>query len=127
MQSTTEEDKLTSTQQFKEHVEEAQKERQFYLDCMAKAEESLARTSGRPRSYSHYTIDFAQQLQVPYHSKLLIKDTLKRSFWKNKMAGPNVSFIWRFHCNDYTVYRRQLPIVIHCMCNLITSLLQPAS
>ncbi len=69
MQSTTEEDKITYTQQFKEHVEEAQKERKYYLDCMAKGEKSLASASGSPPSYSHYTFDFAQQLQVPYHSR----------------------------------------------------------
>ena len=69
MQSTTEEDKLMYTQQFKEHVEEAQKERKYYLDSMTKAEESLASTSGSPPLYTHYTFDFAQQLQVPYHSR----------------------------------------------------------
>ena len=69
MQSTTEEDKLTYTQDFKAHVEEAQKERQYYLDCMTKAEKSLASTSGSPPSYGHYTFDIAQQLQVPYHSR----------------------------------------------------------
>lgn len=69
MQSVTEEDKLTYTQQFKEHVEEARKERKYYLDSMTKAEECLASASGSPPSYSHYTFDFAQQLQVPYHSR----------------------------------------------------------
>lgn len=69
MQCTTEDDKITCAQQFKDHVELAQKERRYYLDCMDKAEESFASVSGSPPSYSHYTFDFAQQLQIPYHSR----------------------------------------------------------
>ena len=64
----TESDKLTLTQQFKEHVDLAQKERQYYLDSMKKAEESIKSASDRP-SYCHYAFDFAQMLQVPYHAR----------------------------------------------------------
>ena len=39
------------------------------LDCMDKAEKSLVSASGSPPSYSHYTFDFAQLLQIPYHSR----------------------------------------------------------
>ena len=41
----------------------------YYLDCITKAEESLAGASGSPPSYSHYTFNFARLLQVPYHSR----------------------------------------------------------
>lgn len=64
-----EDDKLRFSQEFKEHVEEAQKERQHYLDSIKKGEESIASTSDGPPSYCHYTFDFAQMLQVPYHSR----------------------------------------------------------
>ena len=64
----TEDDKLTLTQQFKEHVDLAQKERQYYrLDSMKRAEESIKSAPDKP-SYFHYTFDFAQMLQVPYHA-----------------------------------------------------------
>ena len=59
----TEDDKLTRTQQFKEHVDLEQKEHQYYLDSMKKAEESIKSTSDRP-SYCHYTFNFAQMVQV---------------------------------------------------------------
>ena len=55
----TEGDKLTPTQQFKEYVDLAQKEHQYYLDSMKKAEESIKSASERP-SYCHYTFDFAK-------------------------------------------------------------------
>lgn len=64
----TEGDKFTLTQQFKEHVDLAQKERQYFLDSMKKAEESIKSASDRP-SYCHYTFDLAQMLQVPYHAR----------------------------------------------------------
>jgi len=63
--ATSEVDKVRLAQEFKEHVELAQKEQQYYLDSMKKAEESVC--DGLP-SYCHYTFDFAQMLQVPYHA-----------------------------------------------------------
>ena len=59
-------DKIKLTQEFKAHVEVAQKERQHYLDSMKKAEENIC---DGPPSYCHYTFDFAQMLQVPYHAR----------------------------------------------------------
>ena len=64
----TEDDKLKLAEEFKGHVDEAQKERQYYLDSMKKAEESAATLSGN-RRYCHYTFDFAQMLQIPYHAR----------------------------------------------------------
>lgn len=55
----TEGDKLTPTQQFKEYVDLAQKEHQYYLDSMKKAEESIKSASETP-SYCHYTFGFAK-------------------------------------------------------------------
>ena len=40
VKAVTEADKTKLAQGFKEHVEEAQKERKFYCDCIKKAEES---------------------------------------------------------------------------------------
>ena len=37
---------------------------------MNEAEESIANASGSPPSYSHYTFEFAQQLQVLYHNRV---------------------------------------------------------
>ena len=52
------------------HVSVAQQERDYYLDCMKKAEAELAQVSGtrsKPK-YAHYTFDFAEQVHIPYHS-----------------------------------------------------------
>ena len=58
-----EDDKLRLAEEFKVHVDEAQKERQHYLDSK-KAEDSGTTPSGKVL-YCHYTFDFAQMLQVP--------------------------------------------------------------
>ena len=49
----------------------AQKERDFYLACIKKAREHLQPPPMENHSidYGHYTFDFAQQLQVPYHAQ----------------------------------------------------------
>lgn len=65
----SEDDKLRLTQEFKEHVDEAQKERQYYLESMKMGEGSVANASNNPPPYCHYTFDFAQMLQVPYHAR----------------------------------------------------------
>ena len=65
-----EDEKLSLSEQFQSHVNLAQKERQYYLDSSRKAEESLQSCSpgGHPL-YCHYTFDFAQLLQIPYHAR----------------------------------------------------------
>ena len=67
MRAITEEDKTRLVKEFQAHVEEAQSERRFYLSSIQKAETTDI-TEGRPH-YSHYTFDFAQQLQIPYHAR----------------------------------------------------------
>ena len=67
-----ESEKIRLTGEFQEHVTNAQKEREFYLACLRKAEErlhSLPEDATDPADYGHYTFDFAQQLQVPYHAR----------------------------------------------------------
>ena len=44
----------------------AQLERDYYLHCIRKAEESLS-NEVEPQ-YNHYTFDFAQGVQIPYHA-----------------------------------------------------------
>ena len=75
----TETDKTRLTLAFKEHVEMAQEERDYYLLCIKRAEESIAKEE--IPQYGHYTFDFAQQLHVPYHARqvgpLYFKSPLK--------------------------------------------------
>lgn len=61
-----ESEKLRWSTEFKQHVKNAQDEREHYLSSMKKAKE-LSETS--PAEYGHYTFDFAQMLQVPYHAR----------------------------------------------------------
>ena len=78
--ATSEDDKLRFTREFQAHVNAAQKERQYYLDSMKMAEESVANSDGAPL-YCHYTFDFAQMLHIPYHARqvgpLYFKSPLK--------------------------------------------------
>lgn len=62
----TEDDKPKLVEEFKGPVDDAQKERQYYLDLMKKAEDSTASSSGNP-PYCHHTFDVVQMLQVLYH------------------------------------------------------------
>ena len=77
--SVTEAEKTRLAEEFKEHVEIAQLEREYYLQCIKKAEKSVA--SEEMPQYGHYTFDFAQQLHVPYHARqvgpLYFKSPLK--------------------------------------------------
>lgn len=67
MHAVLEEDKTRFAKEFQTHIEEAQSEREYYLSSIQKAEKTNS-IEGRPQ-YSHYTFDFAQQLQVPYHAR----------------------------------------------------------
>ena len=79
MKAITENDKTTTMQEFTRHVEMAKLERQYYLDCIHKAEESIANMS--IPQYGHYTFDFAQSVHLPYHARqvgpLYFKSALK--------------------------------------------------
>ena len=69
MNSVQEKQKLSYSQQFHKHVALAQMERQYYIDSIKKAEEGLKCAVSDKPTYCHYTFDFAQQLQVPYHAR----------------------------------------------------------
>ena len=57
-------DKIRLAERFKDHVTSAQKEREFYLTCIERSKKPDVSTG-----FSHYTFDFAQELQVPYHAR----------------------------------------------------------
>lgn len=60
LHATSEVDKLLFSRQFQDHVTLAQKERQFYLESIQRAEKcSLNTSSGSVPSYSYFTFDFA--------------------------------------------------------------------
>ena len=63
-----ESEKLRLSMEFKEHVTSAQRERDFYLASIKKSKEQLELTPSAAE-YGHYTFDFAQMLQVPYHAR----------------------------------------------------------
>ena len=79
MKALTEANNTTLMENFTRHVEVAQLKREYYLDCIHKAEESIANEVDP--LYGHYTFDFAQSVQVPYHAKqvgpLYFKSPLK--------------------------------------------------
>ena len=62
----TESEKIRVSTEFKEHVIAAQEERNFYLGSIKKAQEQLQLASPE---YGHYTFNFAQMLQLPYHAR----------------------------------------------------------
>ncbi|XP_033764064.1 uncharacterized protein LOC117345170 [Pecten maximus] len=77
-QSRTEEEKLSATEAFSDHIKSAQRERDHYRSVCAAAKEEL---DGQPRSESpvtpcskdlknvHYTFDFAQSVLLPTHCR----------------------------------------------------------
>ena len=67
MKAITKDDKTTTMQAFMQHVEMARLEHQYYLDCMYKAEESIA-YKYIPQ-YGHYTFNFTQTVHFAYHSR----------------------------------------------------------
>lgn len=80
MRVVVESEKIQLSQDFQKHVKEAQMEREYYLACISRAE-TCSTTDGSIPQYGHYTFDFAQQLQVPYHARqvgpLYFKSPLK--------------------------------------------------
>ena len=89
VQSTTEEDTLKHTQQFKEHFEEAQKELMYYLDCMTEAEESSANALV---AHHHTTIIRLTLLNNCYKSLItvgkLVLSTLKYHYGFSYLEFP---------------------------------------
>ena len=62
----TENEKITFTSQFTEHLSLAQSERQDYLDRCLSCKSEL--TKNAVPNFAHYTFDFAEQLHLPHHS-----------------------------------------------------------
>ena len=62
----TESEKSCVSTEFKQHVIAAQEEHNFYLGSIKKAQDQLQLAS---LECGHYTFDFAQTLQLPYHAR----------------------------------------------------------
>ena len=92
MKAITEDDKTTMMQAFTRHVEMARSERQYYLDCIHKAEESIG--NEYIPQYGHYTFDFAQTAHLPYHARqvclLYFKSPLKVQLFGICNDGPKL-------------------------------------
>lgn len=67
MKAVTEDEKTRTMQDFTSHVEMARLECQHYLECIQRAEESIA--NDEISQYGHYTFDFAQSVHLPYHAR----------------------------------------------------------
>ena len=68
-EAVAEEEKVKVTSEFSSHLEEAQKERDFYITSMKKAESTLKSHKKGTLSYAHYTFDFAQCVHIPHHAR----------------------------------------------------------
>ena len=68
----TEADKILLTNNWTEHLREAQAERDHYSSCVKRAREAAAQQAeandGLP-AYSHLTFDFAENFLLPYHAR----------------------------------------------------------
>ena len=64
-----------SVQALRSHISLAQEERQYYRDIVDGAKASLDEAEGKV----HYTFDFAQQLELPFHTRRVHKFALYRS------------------------------------------------
>lgn len=65
----SEEKKVSLTSAFSEHLDQAQAERQYYLDCCKRGASELIASPGEVPAFAHYTFDFAEQLHLPHHSR----------------------------------------------------------
>ena len=63
----SEEDKISFTSQFSDHLIQAQAERQSYMDSCLSSKTELSKNS--VPNFAHYTFDFAEQLHLPHHSR----------------------------------------------------------
>ena len=66
MDAVTEEEKMESTNNMREHILDAQKERDVYNSCVKLAKESYS--SGSTDNV-HFTFDFSQNVCIPHHSR----------------------------------------------------------
>ena len=67
--SVTETEKMAIMQEFTHHIELARSECQYYLECIQGAQMSIANDADA--QYGHYTFDFAQPVNIPYHARQL--------------------------------------------------------
>ena len=66
----SEQDKLTLTSAFSDHLHQAQRECQYYLDCCRRdVLPTVSPGAAHTCMYAHYTFDFAEQLHLPHHSR----------------------------------------------------------
>lgn len=65
----TEEEKLTVTEMFHKHLEDARRERSHYRTCVENSVKEMSNWEGGELSNVHYTFDFAQHFQLPHHSR----------------------------------------------------------
>ena len=66
----TEEATEDATEKLKNHLRDAAAERQYYKDLIGQAREELQESQeGEPVEYAHLTFDFAQQLELPQHTR----------------------------------------------------------
>ena len=100
-----ESEKLCLSTEFKQHVKSAQDEREHYLATMKQAKESLTESETTAR-YGHYTFDFAQMLQVPYHARqvgpLYFKVPLKVQLFDICDGSTNIQIILMNHSTNGT-------------------------
>ena len=64
--SVTEEEKLESLNNMKQHITNAQRERDVYNECVKRARETADLNEER---FVHYTFDFSQSVALPHHSR----------------------------------------------------------
>lgn len=68
--SKTEEDTEAATTQLQEHLKQAVAERSYYNELISDAKSALADSEdGELPPYTHLTFDFAQQLELPQHTR----------------------------------------------------------
>lgn len=69
----SEENKLSATARYHDHIIHARKKRDLYRQCVEEATEmfSAANQGGGDRAYNnvHYTFDFSQYIKLPHHSR----------------------------------------------------------
>ncbi|KAH3812649.1 hypothetical protein DPMN_141086 [Dreissena polymorpha] len=67
MKAIEESEKLEAAENFKQHVINAQKERELYNDCVKRAKETCILSSDKRTN--HYTFDFSQNVSIPHFSR----------------------------------------------------------
>lgn len=86
----SEKDKAELSQKWRQHIDLATSERQFYNECIAKSKSD-------PNALTHITFDFAENFTIPYHSR---------------QPGP-VYFKVLFRINDFGVINEAVPEQVH--------------